>query len=157
MLLCDYRIVYVMKTTICVPLRLPSRSRSPQILRVDRVPRFRPVRSTITAMLAMAVSHSDLYVIRGGGDGVEMPALVRFNEVTGAFMNQAINVAATDFAGVEAAPNGDVFVLDNTLGYIRAFRLIADLASGGVFGPEPPRPCFSRTLDCPSMRTTVCW
>lgn len=125
-----------MKKIIGRPMQLRRPLRRLMFLQASRTCRFRRVLSTLTALLATAAIHADLYVTRGGS-GAEITALFRFNEVTGAFINQADVMGAEDFAGVEAAPDGNVFVLNNTLGHVQAYRFSANLASGGVFGPEP--------------------
>lgn len=89
-------------------------------------------------MLALAgTGHADLYATRGGSIGAPTGVL-RFSEVTGAFLNQnpyPPGFVAEDFHGVEVAPNRDVFALDNTLGYISAHRFAPNLAYLGNFGP----------------------
>jgi len=93
------------------------------------------------ALLTLAVmARPDLYVTRSYSGG-RPTAILRFSETTGAYLGQnayPTGFTAEAFLGVEVAPSKDVFALDNTLGYISAYRFAPDLTLRGRFGPSTP-------------------
>jgi WD40 repeat protein len=102
---------------------------------------LRSIRVLPFALLALAASsrmQADLYVTRDF-DGLNRlrTSVLRFDESMGLFLNLQSAPVAEGYLGVETGPQGNVFAVDNTLGYISVHRFSSQLVYQEEFGPSP--------------------